>query len=566
MTVEFKQIPLMQCALQQAVDVSVACYQGQYRSQADFSREVALKAGVLIQQAEMTYALYFEEAYPFAVMLFALWHTGKEVWIAANNQPASAEYLRRQGCCLLGNWGANQAMLLPDAVNPMPLSALDRQLATLTLLTSGSTGQPQAIRKQLWQFQREIESLEQQWGAELTTAQVLTTVSHQHIYGLLFKILWPLTSGRCFYSKTCLSPESLLKAAHEQASIWVASPAQLKRLDQYSPWSEISHLKAIFSSGGTLDIEVAKQIQHHSGLQLIDIYGSSETGGIAWRKPALDHRWQPFSGINIVPNHQQHLLYSPYLPADIPCLLNDQLKMDEDGRFSLLGRNDRIVKIEEKRLSLNELEQALQQSDSVSLAHCRLWSGLRERLAAVVVLSAQGLDSLKVHGKNGLIKQLKNELRHRFEAVVLPKKWLFIKQLPLSAQGKCDTAKIDGLLSLDSKIFPQLQFFNQQDESSVELSLIIQADLLYFAGHFPGQPILPGVTQLAWVEKYGRLFFPISQTFSRMEVIKFKKIIRPGEKLTLQLRWNADNGKLYFDFSSAIESYSSGRLLYKTPA
>ncbi len=134
-------------------------------------------------------------------------------------------------------------------------------------------------------------------------------------------------------------------------------------------------------------------------------------------------------------------------------------------------------------------------------------------------------------------------------------------RLPLSSQGKIDHDSIASLLALDSRIYPELQFLSQRDDG-VELSLRTQAGLLFFAGHFPKQPILPGVTQLAWAESYGKLFFPITQPFSSMEVVKFKKIIRPGDKLTLQLNWNADSGKLYFDFSSAIESHSSGRLLY----
>lgn len=563
MTVEWQPPALAQCALQQAAAPPVAYYQGQYQSQADFSRAVARAAGALSQQPERVYALYYEEAYPFAVMLFALWHAGKTVWLAANNKPASALYLRQQGCCLLGQWESGLALPLPEVAESMFLSALDLQSTCLTLFTSGSTGEPQAICKQLWQLQREVDTLEQQWGAELAQSHVLATVSHQHIYGLLFKVLWPLASGRCFYSKTYVSPESLLTAANHQPSIWVASPAQLKRLDELSPWSELKNLKAIFSSGGQLEVEVAGQIQRQSGLQLLDIYGSSETGGIAWRKPALDGRWQPFVGIQITQDHQQqHWLRSPYLPEDAPCLLHDRLERGDDGRFNLLGRSDRIVKIAEKRLSLNELEQALQRSASVSQAYCRLWHGSRERIVAAIVLTAQGLDTIRTQGKYALIKQLKNSLLHNFEAVALPKKWLFIKQLPLSAQGKIDYGKIDGLLSLDRGLFPRLQFLDQQEDGSVELSLIIQADLVYFAGHFPGQPILPGVTQLAWVERYGKLFFPIMQRFSRMEAIKFKKIIRPDQKLTLQLRWNADSGKLYFDFSSAIESHSSGRLLY----
>ncbi len=565
MIVEGKEPSLSLSATEQSPEVVVAHYQGQQLHSAHFREDVAQKASALMQRPEMVFALYYEEAYPFAVMLFALWHAGKDVWIAANNRPVSAENLRQKGCCLVGDWLSEKAMLLPDKTNPISLSTLDLHRSTVTLFTSGSTGQPQPIRKQLWQLQNEVDALELQWGAELAESQILATVSHQHIYGLLFKVLWPLASGRCFHSKNFLSPESLLKAAFKKPSVWIASPAQLKRLDQLSPWSEISQLKAIFSSGGTLDLEVAKQIQNHTGQQLIDIYGSSETGGIAWRKPLLDARWQPFCGISIEPIHQQqHLLTSSYLPANRPYFLNDKLKLDEDGRFILLGRNDRIVKIEEKRLSLNELENALQLSDKVNQAHCRLLSDRRERVASVIVLTTKGLGIIREHGKNILIKQLRSELLKTFEAVVLPKKWLFIKTLPLSTLGKIDHAWIDGLLSLDSKLFPQLQFFNQLNDG-VELSLVIPEDSPYFVGHFPGLPILPGVTQLAWAEQYGKLFFPINLPFSGMEVVKFKKIIRPGDKMTLQLHWNPDNNKLYFDFSTIVESHSSGRLLYKAP-
>lgn len=564
MGIELKRTPLSQCALEQAAEVAIALYQGQRIGRVDFSRDVASKAAILVRQPEMDYALYYEEAYPFAVMLFALWHAGKSAWIAANNRPATAKKLMQQGCALLGDWASYsyKTTPLPSVEGAMALSALDLQRSRLTLFTSGSTGQPQAIQKELWQFQREVDTLEQQWGSELACSQVLATVSHQHIYGLLFRVLWPLASGRCFYSQLYLSPESMLKAAHGQPSYWVASPAQLKRLDELSPWPEISRLTAIFSSGGTLDLDVARHCERQSGQQLIDIYGSSETGGIAWRKPVSDERWLPFPGVNIAPSaDRQHLLSSPYLPAAAPYFLDDKLVVCQDGRFSLLGRTDRIVKIEEKRVSLNEMEQALQQSDWVRQAHCRPWNDKRVRIASVIILTAQGLDYLMQQGRVALIKQLRHQLLGIFETVVLPKKWLFIDRLPLSTQGKIDHEKIGNLLSLDSRIFPQLQFFSQKG-SCVELSLRVQADLPYFSGHFPGQPILPGVTQLAWVEKYGKLLFPITQPFSRMEVIKFKKIIRPDDKLTLQLRWNEGSGKLNFDFSGLIESHSSGRLFY----
>lgn len=565
MSNKLKQTPLTQIALGQVSGAPVAVYQGRQISHADFCRDVSAKAEALVRQPQTDYALYYDAAYPFAVMLFALWHAGKAVWIAANNKPANAEKLMQQGCALLGDWPSGEPLSLPGSAGSLALSALDLQGSRLTLFTSGSTGQPQAIQKQLWQLQAEVDALEQQWGEALANSQVLATVSHQHIYGLLFKVLWPLAGGRCFHSQIYLNPESLLKAALRSSapSYWVASPAQLKRLDDLTPWSEMRRLKAIFSSGGFLEADAVRQIEvHGSGPKLIDIYGSSETGGIAWREPVNDGRWQAFSGIRITQaTGNQHLLQSPYLPKDTPYVLHDKIEFYKDGRFSLLGRSDRIVKIEEKRLSLTEMEQVLEQSDWVGQAHCRLWGDKRVRVASAIILTGLGLDYLNNKGRNALIKALKMHLLDSFETVFLPRKWLFMDRLPLSTQGKIDHDSIASLLALDSRIYPELQFLSQRDDG-VELSLRTQASLLYFAGHFPEMPILPGVTQLAWAENYGKLFFPITQPFSSMEVVKFKKIIRPGDKLTLQLNWNADSGKLYFDFSSAIESHSSGRLLY----
>jgi 3-hydroxymyristoyl/3-hydroxydecanoyl-(acyl carrier protein) dehydratase len=92
--------------------------------------------------------------------------------------------------------------------------------------------------------------------------------------------------------------------------------------------------------------------------------------------------------------------------------------------------------------------------------------------------------------------------------------------------------------------------------------LKILADLVYFNGHFPDQPILPGVTQLAWAEKFGKIFFNINLPFLRMEVIKFKKVIRPDELVKMELNWKVDTRKLYFEFTSTANDHSSGRIVY----
>ncbi len=45
------------------------------------------------------------------------------------------------------------------------------------------------------------------------------------------------------------------------------------------------------------------------------------------------------------------------MAEDNGLLLDDLLQFSQDGQFHLMGRRGRIVKIEEKRISLREVEQ-----------------------------------------------------------------------------------------------------------------------------------------------------------------------------------------------------------------
>jgi acyl-coenzyme A synthetase/AMP-(fatty) acid ligase/3-hydroxymyristoyl/3-hydroxydecanoyl-(acyl carrier protein) dehydratase len=473
----------------------------------------------------------------------------------------------------------------------------------LVIFTSGSTGQPKPIEKRLIQFQLEITALEKQWGQQLGRAEVLATVSHQHIYGLLFRVLWPLSAGRCFHSPIYINPETLVNAIQTSSACWVASPAHLKRLDQNSPWDGIAGLTAIFSSGGALHEAARQQINANSGQQVIEIYGSSETGGIGWRQH--DTAWQLFDGMRLSCTDGSWQLHSPYLqipPApllqrggkkgailcqfmseDLPnssqkevdehssplCKrgaggdfqLDDQISLQDDGRFILHGRLDRIVKIEEKRLSLSELEQRLTDTPWVADAFTVTIAKSRDVVGAAVVLTEAGFECLKTAGRHALIRHMRTLLYQWFDAVVLPRKWLLLDSMPLTAQGKIDQQLLNALLDTDNQKLPQVQGVCATP-NTVELTLRVPDDLIYFPDHFSTYPILPGVVQIAWAEYFGKLFFAIDQPFLAMEVIKFVKIIQPGDELKLTLNWNRSPDKLHFQFRSEHGVYSSGRLIY----
>jgi 3-hydroxymyristoyl/3-hydroxydecanoyl-(acyl carrier protein) dehydratase len=93
-------------------------------------------------------------------------------------------------------------------------------------------------------------------------------------------------------------------------------------------------------------------------------------------------------------------------------------------------------------------------------------------------------------------------------------------------------------------------------------TLALAPELLAFQGHFPGDPILPGVVQIDWAVHFGAEAFGPLGTFRGMEHIKFMQILRPGDRVDLHLTFNPEAGKLVFTFASAEGKKSSGVVLF----
>jgi len=560
-------IPLTHClTAKRPATVPIAYHAGHYYAADQFYGAVKSWVNRLKSQSVQRYALFTEDAYPFSVLLFALFHAGKEIWLPGNNRPGTALLFQQLNCQLIGDWDTTRPFdyyLESTECSGVSLLPLDPVETRLVIFTSGSTGHPKPVYKQLIQFQHEIATLEKQWGKQLAHAAALATVSHQHVYGFLFRVLWPLSAGRCFHSGCYINPETLVKGAQDAAAYWIASPAHLKRLDCGSPWNAIASLSAVFSSGGALKHEVAQQISTCSGQSVIEIYGSTESGGIGWRLQGYEPLtpWTLFEGMSLTQTENGWQLHSPYLIDPAGFQLDDQINLQDDGRFILQGRLDRIVKIEEKRLSLTELEQRLMAIPWVAEAFALVLTKHRDVVCAVIVLNEEGVQSLKTKGRKPLIKQLRNELYRYFDAVVLPRKWLFLEQMLLTSEGKIEQPVLKHLLDMDSKRFPYVLGINKAGEG-IELKLNVPEDLIYFPDHFSGYPILPGVIQIAWAEHFGQLFFGMDKPFSAMEVIKFVRVIQPGAELKLMLNWKPSAGKLYFNFSSESGTHSSGRMVY----
>ena len=247
-------------------------------------------------------AVHLEDAAQLAVALLGAWRAGVQVLLPADLQAQT----RQRWLGEVELWLSDQAQdTALDALFEAPLAAADLDLDTcqLSLCTSGSSGEPKRIDKSLRQLANEVQALEQLWGKDLGAACIIGSVATQHIYGLLFRVLWPLCAGRSFVRRQLPFPEDLQRASREHpAFAWVASPALLKRMGDNLDWPALSTVRRVFSSGGELPASAAQALHQRLQQWPTEILGSSETGGVAWRQG--DSLWQPSAEVRLSQNEQ----------------------------------------------------------------------------------------------------------------------------------------------------------------------------------------------------------------------------------------------------------------------
>lgn len=102
---------------------------------------------------------------------------------------------------------------------------------------------------------------------------------------------------------------------------------------------------------------------------------------------------------------------------------------------------------------------------------------------------------------------------------------------------------------------------SHKDGASLILQLHIPSELIYFRGHFPGFPLLPGVVQVDWAIRLARKSFDLPENFQRLSALKFMRVLQPGAEVTLTLEQHNVN-ELRFRYQENGQTCSSGRILF----
>ena len=331
----------------------------------------------------------------------------------------------------------------PEEDKKFPASCRAKSGAELLrIFTGGSTGSPQVWSKTAENIFSEALFLARYF--KITEKDcIVATVPPYHIYGLLFSVVLPLVSGAGVVAATPSFPADIAAAAREHgATILAAVPAHYRALRE-TPLAD-SSVRLAVSSAGMLEREDSLAFFHNNGVGVVEVYGSTETGGIATRNRAAGEEYfTPFPTVDWKLTAGRLAVRSPYISADLPLmddgyfLTADRVDVCDRG-FLLQGRADGVTKVGGRRVDLEEIRMLIKKEPGV--IDCVVQAlpetgGRGHRIGALI------------QGREINMQLLKKTLAESLEPYALPRNYSIIDRIPIKENGKYDREAIARLLS-----------------------------------------------------------------------------------------------------------------------
>ena len=112
--------------------------------------------------------------------------------------------------------------------------------------------------------------------------------------------------------------------------------------------------------------------------------------------------------------------------------------IEKDGQWFIQGRIDFQIKLNGYRMELEEIETQLRQSEFVrETVVVPVYKNNKViHLIGLVVPTEEVRDDLE------MTRQIKSELKSRLPEYMIPRKFVWMKQLPLTSNGKLDRKQV----------------------------------------------------------------------------------------------------------------------------
>lgn len=453
--------------------------------------------------------------------------------------------------------------------------------ARFFIQTSGSSGEPKFIAKNLYQMLCEARFLAEFFQLNDYTKDSMPTfigaIPHRHLFGLTFKVFLPLVCGGVVLKEQFLYHHFLINALNAHKNVLLlASPTALDII-QKDNISKISPPKAIFCAGSPLDSHLRARLEERFGDDLkhfVEIYGSSETGIIGYQaqkytpNPPTQTIFKSFPPVKLKLDSSSRLMISSawldsFEGEKAEFLSNDCAKIHDNDTFTLLGRYDRIIKLNETRISLDFVESILKSSNLIENVRVGKIDG-QNRLSAIIVLSNEGKKSFRLRGKKGIKSAIKSLLQSNTSLISTLRYFHIRSRLPYNEQGKITLKAFSDCVN--DKITPTFRLISQNISSDEAKTCTLQAYIdegcFYFDGHFGDFPLVPGFVELGFAldcaSKY--LDTPLD-SIHKIQNVKFSSFLRPCDNAKLELE--RSQNRLSFTLYANDKICSSGKISLK---
>jgi fatty-acyl-CoA synthase len=328
----------------------------------------------------------------------------------------------------------------------------------LLVFTSGTTGQPKAaVHTQAnlaanMRIAAHVQRIEP--GDRIATMLPLF-----HVGGLCIQTLPALGAG----AQLVLLPRFTADDAfdcfeRERPTLTLQVPATMKALVEHPRWgaSDLSSLRAVWAGSSLIPANLIDAF-HARGLPVCNVYGSTETGPFSialtpehamakvgscgWPVPEVQARLaQTKDGVGEVLVRGPNVVgrYWPDEPAcDAQGWLHtgDLARQDADGSFTIVGRAKDLIISGGENIHPAEIEQALASHPAV--LECAAFGAPDAQWGEAVAVAIVARPGASVTQD-----ELLAHLQSRLARYKMPRRWLWLEQLPKTALGKVQRGEL----------------------------------------------------------------------------------------------------------------------------
>ncbi|MGN0914908.1 MAG: hypothetical protein ACI4NE_00950 [Succinivibrio sp.] len=188
------------------------------------------------------------------------------------------------------------------------------------------------------------------------------------------------------------------------------------------------------SAGSPLDSTSALRYKNWCGCPVTEIYGSTETNILGYRKIECGDEWfTPVKSLHIEQIGESFVISSPFFEERLT--LEDHLLIEND-RFIVKGRVDKVVKLEERRVSLTLIEEISKKLDHVIDAYALPVEKVNRTYIGLVLAVDNDLYAEIDENRHSYVKYLREELKQHMQAASIPRFIRFVKEIPVNSMNK----------------------------------------------------------------------------------------------------------------------------------